>query len=94
MGRLKKIEAVADITGTMTASTITIIDQWATKPFGQAALIALAALGVMSSIVVDLVATVYTEAAWSLVLLGATLAATSVRLRRGQASSVSSALLR
>ena len=41
--------------------------------------IALAALGVMSSIVVVLVATVYTEAAWARVLLGATLAATSVR---------------
>lgn len=79
MGRLKKFDVVADITGTMTASTITTIDQWATQPFGKAARIALAALGVMSSIVVVLVATVYTEAGWSLVLLGATLAATSVR---------------
>jgi hypothetical protein len=63
----------------MTASTVTTIDQWATQPFGKAARIALAVLGLFSATVVLLVATIYTEAAWILVLLGATLAATSVR---------------
>jgi hypothetical protein len=63
----------------MTASTVTTIDQWATQPFGKAARIALAVLGLFSATVVLLVATIYTEAAWILVLLGATLAATSIR---------------
>jgi hypothetical protein len=63
----------------MTASTVTTIDQWASQPFGKAARIALAVLGLFSATVVLLVATIYTEAAWILVLLGAALAATSVR---------------
>jgi hypothetical protein len=63
----------------MTASTITTIDQWAAHPFGKAARITMAALGLMSAVLLLLVATIYTEAAWVLVLLGATLAATSVR---------------
>jgi hypothetical protein len=63
----------------MTASTITSLNEWAAQPFGKAARIALGVLGLFSSTVVLLVATIYTEAAWSLVSLGAALAATSVR---------------
>jgi hypothetical protein len=63
----------------MTASTVTTIDQWAAHPIGKAARIALAGLGLGSAVLLLLVATLYTEAAWILVLLGATLAATSVR---------------
>ena len=79
--QLKRIGAVADITGTMTASTITgtTIDQWAAHPFGKAARIAIAVLGLSSAMLLLLVATIYTDAAWALVLLGATLSAVSVR---------------
>lgn len=65
----------------MTASTITgtTIDQWAAQPFGMAARIAIAVLGLSSAMLLLLVATIYTDAAWALVLLGATLAAMSVR---------------
>ena len=78
-GGLKGNRAPADISGTMTSSTITTVEQWATQPFGKAARIALAVLGLFSSVVVFLVATIYTEAAWMLVLLGSTMAAASVR---------------
>lgn len=65
----------------MTATTITgtTIDQWAAHPFGKAARIAIAVLGLSSAMLLLLVATIYPEAAWALVLLGATLAAVSVR---------------
>jgi hypothetical protein len=63
----------------MTASTITTVDQWAAHPYGRVARIALAVLGLASAALLLLIATIYTEAAWSLVLLGATLAAMSVR---------------
>jgi hypothetical protein len=39
----------------------------------------MAVLGLASAVLVLMVATIYTEAAWPLVLLGAALAATSVR---------------
>jgi hypothetical protein len=77
--QLKRRAGDADITVTMTASTITTIDEFAAHPLGKAARISLAVLGLFSSTLVLLVATIYTEAAWALVLLGATLAATSVR---------------
>jgi hypothetical protein len=78
-GRLKGIGIDADIPGTMTVSTITNIDELAAHPFGKAARIAMAVLGLASSVLVLMVATIYTEAAWPLVLLGTVLAATSVR---------------
>jgi hypothetical protein len=78
-GRLKGISIDADISGTMTASTITTIDELAAHPFGKAARVAMAVLGLASAVLVLMVATIYTEAAWPLVLLGAALAATSVR---------------
>ena len=70
---------IADIPGTMTVSTITSLDEWAAHPFGKAARIGLAVLGLASSVLVLMVATMNTQAAWLLVLLGVALAATTVR---------------
>ncbi len=72
----------ADSTGTMTASTITstsTLDQWAAHPLGKATRVAMVVLGLGSAVLLLMVATIYTERAWPLVLLGATLAATAVR---------------
>jgi hypothetical protein len=77
--RLKAIAIDAEIAGTMTVSTLTTIDELAAHPFGKAARIAMAVLGTASAVLVLMVATIYTEAAWPLVLLGAALAATSAR---------------
>ncbi len=63
----------------MTVSTITSLDEWAAHPYGKAARIALAVLGLASSVLVLLVATLLSQAAWLLVLLGVALAATTVR---------------
>jgi len=63
----------------MTVSTITTLDEWAAHPFGKAARIALAVLGLASAVLVLMVATLQTQAAWLLVLLGVALAATTVR---------------
>lgn len=63
----------------MTVSTITTIDEWAVHPLGKVARVAIAALGLMSATLVLLVATMNSQAAWTLVLLGVALAATSVR---------------
>jgi hypothetical protein len=63
----------------MTVSTITTIDEWAAHPVGKVARVAIAALGLMSATLVLLVATMNSQAAWTLVLLGVALAATSVR---------------
>ena len=63
----------------MTVSTITSFDASAAHPHGQAARIALAVLGLASAVLVLLVATLQSQAAWLLVLLGVALAATTVR---------------
>lgn len=63
----------------MTASTVTTLDEWAAHPFGKAARIGLALLGLASAALVLMVATMNSQAAWLLVLLGVALAATSVR---------------
>ncbi len=63
----------------MTVSTITSLDEWAAHPLGKAARVAVAVLGLASAILVLLVATMNSQAAWLLVLLGVALAATSVR---------------
>lgn len=63
----------------MTVSTITTLDEWAAHPLGKAARIAMAALGLASSVLVLMVATMNSHAALTLVLLGVALAATSVR---------------
>jgi hypothetical protein len=63
----------------MTVSTITSIDEWAAHPIGKAARVAVAILGLASAVLVLLVATMNSQAAWTLVLLGVALAATSIR---------------
>jgi hypothetical protein len=63
----------------MTVSNITTFDEWAAHPLGKAARVAIAALGLMSAVLVLLVATMNSQAAWILVLLGVALAAVSVR---------------
>ncbi|MGH8914606.1 MAG: hypothetical protein ACRDZM_08850 [Acidimicrobiia bacterium] len=63
----------------MTVSTITTLDEWAVHPIGRVARAAIAALGLMSATLVLLVATMNSHAAWTLVLLGVTLAAASIR---------------
>jgi hypothetical protein len=78
-GGLKEFGRAADKPGTMTVSTITTIDEWAAHPLGKAARVAVAALGLMSAILVLLVATMNGDSAWILVLLGVALAAVSVR---------------
>lgn len=65
---------------TMTASTITTINDWAMHPMGKAARVAVAVLGLMSAILVMLVATVSNEASWTLILLGVVLTAASIRV--------------
>ena len=63
----------------MTVSTINTIDEWAVHPLGKVERVAIAALGLMSATLVLLVATMNSQSAWTLVLLGVALAATSVR---------------
>jgi uncharacterized membrane protein YpjA len=63
----------------MTASTISSLDEWAAHPLGKTARVAIATLGLMSAVLVLLVATMNDQLAWSLVLLGVALAAVSVR---------------
>ncbi len=63
----------------MTTATITSIDQWASHPMGKAARVAIAVLGLMSSILVLLVATMSGQASWTLILLGITLCGVSIR---------------
>ncbi|MGH8948467.1 MAG: hypothetical protein ACRDXF_06355, partial [Acidimicrobiia bacterium] len=76
---LKKKAGIADISGKMTVSTITTLDEWAAHPYGKAARIALAVLGLASAVLVLMVATMHSQAAWLLVLLGVALAGTTVR---------------
>ena len=76
---LKKAPVPAEIVDSMTVSTITTLDEWAAHPIGKAARIAIAFLGQASAILVLMVATMNSHAAWILVLLGAALAATSIR---------------
>lgn len=63
----------------MTVSTITTLDELAAHPFGKAARVAMAVFGLASAVLVLMVATMNSQAAWTLVLLGVALAATSVR---------------
>ena len=61
----------------MTVSTITTLDEWAAHPYGKAARITLVVLGLASAVLVLMMVTMNTQAAWLLVLLG--VAATTVR---------------
>lgn len=66
----------------MTVSTITNLEEWAAHPIGKAARISIAVLGLASAVLLLMVATMYRHAAWILVLLGVSLAATSIRAAR------------
>jgi hypothetical protein len=81
MGReaLKRWLPDAEVASDMTVSTISSLDEWAAHPIGKVARVAIAALGLMSATLVLLVATMNSQAAWVLVLLGVALAAASVR---------------
>lgn len=62
----------------MTTSDI-VLEEWATKPMGKAARIAIAVGGMVTATLVLLMATMLTNGAWLFVLVGVALAATSVR---------------
>ncbi|MFV1962216.1 MAG: hypothetical protein ACC658_10320 [Acidimicrobiia bacterium] len=65
----------------MTTSDI-VLDEWATKPAGKAARIAIAAGGMITATLVLMLATMLTNGSWLFVLFGVALAATSVRAAR------------
>ncbi len=65
----------------MTTSDM-ILEEWATKPLGKAARIAIAAGGMITATLVLMMATMLTSGAWLFVLAGVSLAATSVRAAR------------
>lgn len=57
----------------------TFVDEWASHPIGKAARIAIAVAGLITSALVLLLATLGSNAAWLMVLMGVALAATSIR---------------
>lgn len=65
----------------MTTSDL-VLEDWATKPAGKAARIAIAAGGLITATLVILMATIIDQGAWLFILLGVALAATSVRAAR------------
>lgn len=65
----------------MTTSQL-VLDDWATEPLGKAARIAIAVGGMITATLVLLMATMVSNGAWLLLLLGVALAATSVRAAR------------
>ena len=78
---LKHSRRSAEVTRVMTTSDI-VLEEWATKPIGKAARIAIAAGGMITATLVLLMATMLTSGAWLFVLAGVALAATSVRAAR------------
>lgn len=62
----------------MTTST-PVLQAWATRPLGKATRIAVAAIGMAMGTLVMMTAAVVETGSWALVLLGVSLAATSVR---------------
>lgn len=65
----------------MTTSDL-VLEEWATKPLGKAARIAIAVGGMITATLVLLMATMIVDGSWLLVLGGVALAATSVRAAR------------
>jgi hypothetical protein len=65
----------------MTASDL-VLEDWATKPAGKAARIAIATGGLITATLVILMSTIMDDGAWLFTLLGVALAATSVRAAR------------
>lgn len=65
----------------MTTSQL-VLEDWATKPLGRAARIAIAVGGIITATLVLLLAAVVRDGSWLFVLAGVALAATSVRAAR------------
>ncbi len=65
----------------MTTSEL-VLEDWATKPVGKAARIAIAAGGMIVATLVLLMASMLSEGTWLFLLIGVALAATSVRAAR------------
>lgn len=65
----------------MTTSQL-VLEDWATKPLGRAARIAIAVGGVITATLVLLLAAMVNDGSWLFVLAGVALAATSVRAAR------------
>jgi len=59
-----------------------VLPEWATEPLGMAARISIAVLGIVASTLVLMLATMLSQGAWLFVLVGVTLAATSIRAAR------------
>lgn len=79
--RLKRTRLTADIYGVMT-TTSTALKDWDTKPLGKVARFALGISGTTMAALVLLMAVVVDTSSWILVLLGVTLATSSVRAAR------------
>lgn len=65
----------------MTTSDI-VLEDWATRPLGKAARVAIAVGGIITATLVLLMATLLPQGSWLFVLTGVALAATSVRAAR------------
>lgn len=63
----------------MTTSELTYPREWATNPLGKTVRIGIAVAGLATSAVVLLLATLTSSAVWFIVLLGVSLAASSIR---------------
>jgi hypothetical protein len=63
----------------MTTTDAILLNEWASRPIGKAARIAIAVTGLITSTLVLLLATLGSDAAWVMVLSGVALAATSIR---------------
>lgn len=63
-------------------TTNLVLDDWATKPLGKAARIAIAVGGMITATLVLLMATMLQQGTWMFTLLGVSLVATSVRAAR------------
>ncbi|MGB7859476.1 MAG: hypothetical protein WBM90_03170 [Acidimicrobiia bacterium] len=63
-------------------TTNLVLDDWATKPLGRAARIAIAVGGMITATLVLLMATMLQQGTWMFTLLGVSLVATSVRAAR------------
>ena len=63
----------------MTTSETSFLNQWTTHPLGKTVRVAIAVVGLATATVVLLLATLTSSAVWFMVLLGVSLAATSIR---------------
>ena len=64
------------------ATSDLVLESWATQPLGKAARIYIAVGGMVTATLVLLMATMLTQGSWVFVLVGVSLAATSIRAAR------------